>query len=300
MIKNLSQFVAFDAVARHLSFAQASRELGLASSSVAKSVAKLEQRLDLKLFNRTTRTVRLTEQGQVLHQQCVQVLAQVQALDQLTETTSSVPQGVLRISAPQGYGAQVIVPILGRLLQSYTELRVDLRLTDERADLIGESLDCAVRFGQLADSALVSRLLQRQPLLLCATPEYLRHHPAPTQPDDLHMHQIIAFRMPGNGRDRPLEFKVDGQPVKIIAPPRFQVSQGSALVNALLTHCGIAQLPLFMVEHLLASGELVELLPALRPTALDVTLLTPGGRLASPRLKVFIDALKGTLASDWD
>lgn len=113
--------------------------------------------------------MRLTKQGQVLHQQCGHVLAQVQTLDQL-ETTSSVPQGVLRISAPQCFGAQVIVPILGRLLQNYTELRVDLRLTDERVDIIGEGLDCAVRFGQLADSALVSRLLQRQPLLLCATP----------------------------------------------------------------------------------------------------------------------------------
>lgn len=123
MIKNLSHFIAFDAVARHLSFAKAARELGLAPSSVAKSVAKLEARIALKLFNRTTRTVSLTQDGLILHQRCAQVLAEIQALDQLADSTSSHVQGVLRLSAPVGYGAKVIMPAVGRLLERHSELQ---------------------------------------------------------------------------------------------------------------------------------------------------------------------------------
>jgi DNA-binding transcriptional LysR family regulator len=298
MIKNLSHFIAFDAVARHLSFAKAARELGLAPSSVAKSISKLESRIAVKLFNRTTRSVRLTQEGLALHQQCAQVLADIQALDQLADATSSHVQGVLRVSAPIGYGSKVIMPVVSRLLERHSELRIDLRLSDDRVDIVSLGLDAAIRFGQLADSNLVSRPLERQPLMLCASSRYLQHHPLPDAPEDLDGHTIIGFRMPGSGRNRPLEFTVRGEVIKALIEPRLQVNQGAAMLDALLTDCGMGQLPLFMVQSLLATGELVELLPAYRPPTLDVTLLTPAGRPMQPRLEVFLDALKAALRPD--
>lgn len=296
MIKNLSQYVAFDAVARHLSFARAARELGLAPSSVAKSVAKLEEKLNVKLFSRTTRAVHLTYDGQTLHLRCADVLAQVHALDELTDLTSTSVNGVLRISAPVGYGATVVMPVVARLLEQHVELRVDLRLSDERVDLVSEGLDGAIRFGQLADSSLICRELEQQSLLLCATPRYLQRSHSLMTLEDLQQHAVIAFRMPGNGRDRPLEFEVGAERVTVACEPRLQVNQGSALVDALLNHCGIAQLPEFMVKELIAKGELTELLPAVRPPALKVNFLTPGSRALTPRLSAFINALRTQIA----
>ena len=292
MIKNLSQIVAFDAVARHLSFARAARELGLAPSSIAKSVNRLESMLNVKLFTRTTRVVHLTHDGEVLHGRCADVLAQIDALSQLTEASSSSVQGVLRVSAPIGYGGKVIVPIIARLLKRHRQLRVDLRLTDERVDLAGDGLDAAIRFGKLPDSNLVARELQKQPLLLCASPRYLQDRVLPKEIDDLVSHEIVSFRMPDSGRDRPLEFRVGDEVTRFTYEPRLQVSQGSALVDALLNDSGVAQLPHFMVESLLAKGELIELLPSLRPDPMDVTLLTPHGRALVPRLKIFMDELR--------
>ena len=292
MIKNLSQIVAFDAVARHLSFARAARELGLAPSSIAKSVNRLESTLNIKLFTRTTRSVHLTHDGEVLHRRCTDVLAQIDALSQLTDVSSSSVHGILRVSAPIGYGGKVIVPVVARLLKRHPMLRVDLRLTDERIDLAGEGLDAAIRFGKLPDSNLVARELQKQPLLLCASPRYLQRRALPKEIDDLNSHDIVAFRMPDSGRDRPLEFRIGGEATRFTYTPRLQVSQGSALVDALLNDCGIAQLPYFMVESLLDQGDLIELLPALRPEPMDVTLLTPHGRALAPRLKIFMDELR--------
>lgn len=294
MMKNLSHFIAFDAAARHLSFAQAARELGLAPSSVAKSIARLETRLAVKLFLRTTRTVRLTQDGLTLHQRCAQVLTEIQALDELANATSAHVQGALRLCAPMGYGSKIIIPAVGRLLARHSDLRIDLRLTDERVDIVSEGLDAAIRFGKLSDSNLISRHVESQPLLLCASPEYLQRHAVPRFPSDLDKHHFIAFRMPGSGRNRPIEFMVEGEPMKMSLEPRFQVNQGLALVDALLAHCGIAQLPWFMVETLLATGELVEILPGFRPAALDVTILTTGARAMAPRLRVLFDELKAT------
>jgi LysR family transcriptional regulator for bpeEF and oprC len=292
MITNLSQFMAFAAVARQLSFAGAARELGLAPSSVAKSVARLESRMNVRLFVRTTRSVQLTADGEELFQRCSDVLAQVAALEESTDARSTEPTGVLRISAPIGYGGKVLVPAIGRLLERHPMLRADLRLTDERVDLAKDGLDAALRFGKLPDSGLIAREVDRQPLLLCASPRYLARHPAPQHPTDIEGHDVIAFRMPGSGRDRPLEFRVSGAPTAAKFTPRLWLSHGESLVDAMLADCGLAQVPHFMVEDALASGRLVELLPALRPDPLDVNLVTSGGRILLPRVRVLLDELR--------
>jgi len=292
MVTNLSQFVAFAAVARHLSFAGAARELGLAPSSVAKSVARLESRMNLRLFVRTTRSVQLTADGEELYRRCSEVLAQVAALEESTDVGSAHPTGILRISAPIGYGGKVVVPVIGRLLERYPKLRADLRLTDERIDLATNGLDAAIRFGKLPDSGLIAREVDRQPLLLCASPRYLARRRPPKGPADIENHDVIAFRMPGSGRGRPLEFHLGGATTTVKFAPRLWLSHGESLVDAMLADCGLAQVPQFMVAEALAAGRLVEVLPTFRPAPLDVNLVTSGGRHLVPRVKVLLDELR--------
>jgi DNA-binding transcriptional LysR family regulator len=292
MITNLSQFVAFDAVARHLSFAQASRELGLAASSVAKSVARLENRMNVRLFVRTTRSVQLTADGEELFRRCSDVLAQVAELEESTDLRSGEPTGTLRISAPIGYGGKVIVPAVGHLLAMYPKLRADLRLTDERVDLAKDGLDAALRFGKLPDSAMIAREIDRQPLLLCASPRYLSRRGTPQHPEDIGEHDVIAFRMPGTGRDRPLEFRIGGKLTSMKSSPRLWLSHGESLVDAMLADCGLAQVPHFMAGEALRTGRLIELLPRCRPDPLSVNLVTSGGRALLPRVKVLLDELR--------
>lgn len=292
MVSSLTQFVSFAAVARHLSFAGAARELGLASSSVAKSVARLEERMNVRLFVRTTRSVQLTVDGEELFRRCSEVLAQVAALEDSTDVRSAHPTGILRISAPIGYGGKVVVPVIGRLLERYPKLRADLRLTDERIDLATNGLDAALRFGKLPDSGLIAREVDRQPLVLCASPRYLARRRTPKHPVDIGSHDVVAFRMPGDGRDRPLEFRVGGVTTTVKFTPRLWLSHGESLVDAMLADCGLAQVPHFMVEEALATGRLVEVLPALRPDPLAVNLVTSGGRHLVPRVRVLLDELR--------
>lgn len=292
MTNNLTQFVAFAAVARHLSFAQASRELGVAPSSVAKSVARLETRMGVRLFVRTTRSVQLTADGEELFRRCSDVLAQVAELEEMTDVRSSEPTGILRISAPIGYGGKVVIPVIGRLLARHPKLRADLRLSDERVDLARDGLDGTLRFGKLPDSSLIAREVDRQALMLCASPRYLERRGAPETPGDVEGHDVIAFRMPGSGRDRPLEFRVDGQAVAPKFTPRLWLSHGESLVDAMLADCGLAQVPQFMVEEALGTGRLIEVMAALRPEPLAVNLVTSGGRTLVPRVRVLLDELR--------
>lgn len=290
-MKNLKQFMSFAAVARNSSFAAAARELGLAPSSVAKSVARLESDLGVRLFHRTTRAVRLTEEGDALFVKCARVLEEIDALDLSAKGAAEEPSGTLRVGAPIGYGMRRIVPVLSRLMTRYPALTVDMRLSDERVNLITEGLDAVVRIGSLEDSGLIARRFDEQRLVLCATPRYLQARGSVNDVEDIERHSVILFRMPTSGRERPLEFMVDGEPLQLRPPSRFVLSHGDAMVEAVIQGVGIAQVPEHMVAHYIRDGALVELLADFRPPALSVSVITLGARLMPPRVRAFIDAL---------
>jgi LysR family transcriptional regulator, regulator for bpeEF and oprC len=296
-MRNLAQFVAFAAVARNGGFAAAARELGLAPSSVAKSVARLEADLGSRLFHRTTRAVHLTAEGEALFARCAPVLAEVESLELLTKVSSEAPSGTLRVSAPIGYGIRKIVPVMNDLLAAYPLLTIDMRLTDERVNIVNEGLDAAVRIGALDDSGLVARPFERQHLVLCASPDYVRTHSPLRTVEDLEDHAIIAFRMPTSGRERPLEFRVGEEDVQVRPRSRFALNHGDAMVEAVLGGAGLSQVPEHMAERHLRDGSLVELLAAYRPAPLIVNIVTPGTRMMPARVRVFIDALVARYAA---
>jgi LysR family transcriptional regulator, regulator for bpeEF and oprC len=296
-MKNLRQFVNFTAVARHGSFTQAARELGLAPSSVSTSVARLEEELGMRLFNRTTRSVQLTEEGQQLYAKCSKLLAEIEALDLTSSSDDDTPSGTLRIGAPIGYGTRVMLPMLADMRSRYPALEFDLRLSDEQVNMVSEQLDVVVRFGTLRDSSMIARQFDLQDLVLCATPGYLASHPRIRRVSDLHHHVLVAFRLPTTGRDRPLEFLEGGKAVSVAPSSSFRISHGEALVEAALLGVGLAQVPAFMARHYLESGALAEVLPQCRPAPLPVNLVMPSARGRPARVQALVDLLASGVSS---
>ncbi len=290
-MKNLSRFLNFAAVARLGSFSGAARELGLAPSSVAKSVARLEGDLGVQLFHRTTRSVHLTAEGQALYAKCSRLLSEIDALDLRGVSDEAEPTGTICVGAPIGYGARVVVPLLTALQRRYPALEIDLRLSDAQVDLVKDGLDAVIRFGALADSTLVARQFDSQPLVLCASPAYLIAHAKIRSVADVAHHAVVAFRMPTNGRDRALEFIERGKAVTIAPKSPFRISHGEALADAAAQGAGLAQMPEYMARRYLDSGALVELLPQCRPAALPVHVVVPGARARPARVDVLIEAL---------
>lgn len=290
-MKNISQFLNFAAVARHGSFASAARELSLAPSSVAKSVARLEEELGVRLFHRTTRSVHMTEEGKTLFAKCSRLLDEIEALDMRNVSDATELAGTIRIGAPIGYGTRVVVPVLTALQRRHPALEFDLRLSDERVNLVEEGLDAVIRFGALSDSSMIARQFDSQPLILCASPTYLSTNPKVRKVGDLSNHTFVVFRMPTGGRDRALHFTEDGHPVAISPPSRFRISHGEALVNAAVEGAGMAQIPEFMARPQLESGALLEVLRQFRPEPLPVHVIVPGSRTRPARIDALVEAL---------
>lgn len=290
-MSGFGRFIAFSCAARHSSFAQAGRELALTPSTVAKRISGLESELGVKLFHRTTRQVRLTADGEVLHARCEKILADIGELENFAAGANTEPRGELRVSLPITYGKQMVLPVLARLLREYPELRADVRLSDQQCDLIREGLDAAVRIMPLDDSRLTCRQVDEQQLTLCASPAYLERRGLPTHPDQLQEHDFVVFRNPTSGRQRPVQFQVDGKLLNLHPPYRVFLDDGEGLVQAARQSAGLTQVPDYMAAEELMRGDLVEVMPNFRPPPMPISVVWPGNRLMPSRLRVFIDAL---------
>lgn len=288
---SLQQLLAFAGTAKHRSFARAARAQGCAPSTLAKSVLRLERSLGVKLFHRTTRQVALTPDGEQLYARCQRVLAEVEDLQTVAAGTRSQVSGTLRIDMPVSYGRRVVVPLLARLAQQHPSLEFDLRLSDTQIDVIKEGVDLAIRIGELQDSSLVARRFASQTLKLCASPAYLERAGRPRTLDDLRSREAVAFRMPSTGRDRPWQFLRRGEGVSIPVRSRLRIGDGDAMVQAAINGTGLIQVPDYIAEDALARGELVELLPTLRPPPMPISAVYPSQRLLPPRVRVVLDAL---------
>jgi DNA-binding transcriptional LysR family regulator len=291
-MQGLQQFIAFAETAKHGGFAAAAREQGVAPSTLAKAVARLEAALGVKLFHRTTRQVRLTPDGERLYQRCQRVLAEVEDLQSEASGTRALPSGTLRIDLPVFYGKRFVMPLLAALQQRHPQLQIDLRLSDAYVDLVRDGIDLALRIGKLRDSTLVARRVDRQQLVLCASPGYLAEHGTPRRVEELAGHAAIVFRLPTSGRDRPWQLRQRGAEAVLTPRARLRVDDGEGLVEALKLGMGLCQLPDMMVQGELERGELVELLPSCRPEPMPIHIVYPSGRLLPERVRVAIEALE--------
>jgi DNA-binding transcriptional LysR family regulator len=282
---------AFAEAARQRSFARAARELGLSPSAVTKSVLRLEQQLGLRLFQRTTRRVALTQEGEAFHARCRRVLDELGELSQVAAEALRAPSGTLRIDVPITYGKKIIVPIAARLAARHPGLRLELRLSDQYADVIGSGVDAVVRVGEIADTRLVARRIGEQQLVVCGAPAYLKRKGRPRKPQDLRAHDCLAFQMPTSGRYRAWDFMARRRSLTLHPPARHAVNDGEGLVRAACEGLGLIQVPHYIADDAVRAGELEEVLAAYRPRPTPISVVFPTSRLMPPRLRVFIDAL---------
>ncbi|MBP8309524.1 MAG: LysR family transcriptional regulator [Burkholderiaceae bacterium] len=290
-MQGLAALLAFSETAKHGGFAAAARELGTSPSTLAKSVARLEASLGLRLFHRTTRQVTLTTEGERLFQRCQRVLAEFDELQTEAAGARAAPSGTLRIDMPIVYGRKIMLPLLARLARQHPALGLDVRLSDAQVDLVRDGIDVAIRVGELQDSSLAARRFDSQTLILVGAPAYLSEHGTPRSVESLAAHRHILFRMPGRGRDRPQQFDVKGQTVSLQRDAGMRFNDGDAMVQAAVLGLGLTQVPDFMASDEISAGRLMEVLPRHRPPPMPIHAVMPGNRMLPARVRVLLDAL---------
>src|SRR5450830_580912 len=282
---SLGGIAMFVQVADSGSFSATGRLLGLSSSAVGKSVARMETRLGVRLFQRSTRHLALTAEGEKFLQRCKRILAEVEAAERELGESGSAPSGRLRLSLPRYSG--LFEPAIGAFMQAYPAIELDLDFSDAMVNIVSDGFDAAVRTGELADSSLMRRKLCTFRRLLLASPAYLARHGRPADGAALLRHARLDYRFPATGRleQWPL-LDESTQPA-----PGMVCNSVEMRVFLAVQGQGIAYLPAFAVQRKLAAGQLVSLLDAHTQTRTAFWLLWPGSRHLPPRLRVFIDFL---------
>jgi LysR family transcriptional regulator for bpeEF and oprC len=288
---NVASLMAFAEAARRSSFAAAARELGLTASAVAKSIARLEADLGVRLFHRTTRKVALTGDGRTLFARCERIVSEMEALRDEAAGVRAQPGGTLRINVPITVGKRFVVPALARLLRRHPAIAVEASFTDRYADLAGEGLDAAVRVGTLRDSTLIARPIGRQRMIVCAAPAYLARRGTPRRPADLEGQSCLAFRIPTSGRLWTWHFTVDGEAVEWEPRSGIAMDDGEALVAAAVAGMGLIHVPDYMAADAVARRRLVEVLRRHRPPEVPISVVYLSARRVPPRLHAFLEAL---------
>lgn len=286
---NLAGFTAFVQAAEMRSFVAAGRVLGISASAVGKSIARLEERLGVRLFHRSTRSIALTSEGTVFLERCRRILGEIEAAELELSNSKSAPQGRLRVSLP--LVGSLLNPVLAAFARAYPQVELDLDFSDRRVDVIEEGYDAVVRAGEGADSRLMSRQLGQFQLQLVAAPAYLAQHGTPELPADLLRHTCLLYKFPSSG-------KVEAWPL-----PEWNTLHAAGLPTVLncnnvdtLLHfaesgLGIAALPDFAVRAALAAGRLRPVLDAHRRHDGAFRILWPSSRHLTPKLRAFIDFL---------
>ncbi|RUU82120.1 MULTISPECIES: LysR family transcriptional regulator [unclassified Mesorhizobium] len=244
------------------SFAAAAVALDVSGPMVGKHVRSLEERLGVRLLNRTTRRQNLTDFGRAYYERCRVVLAEADAADALAADQFSEPRGKLRVTMPAHFGRHCVTPVLLKLARQYPMLELDLSLSDRFADLAEDGYDLAIRTGALGDKAgVIARRVARQDMVVCAAPSYLRIHGEPRQIEDLADHQAIVYRRLGQ-IIQPWLFAREGQPVQEIIPTgRLRLDDLDAIADAAADGMGLAWLPWWLVRERIEAGVLLALLP---------------------------------------
>jgi DNA-binding transcriptional LysR family regulator len=281
--------VAFIAVVAEGSFARAADRLGIGRSAVSRSVQKLEDQLNVRLFLRTTRSTSLTREGDLFYANChAGVDRIVQAVEEMRDLREGPPRGHLRISSAVGFGRKVVAPLLGEFRAAYPDVSIDLLLDDKPTDFISERVDIAFRNGRMEDAQIIAKQIIPMQMLVCASREYRDAHGLPQTMEDLVNHQCINLRF-SSGRICEWEFKVDGQARKLLPQAKVTYNDPSLVLQAVLDGQGIAQMSGYLVCDSLRSGELVACLAHQAPDDRGHYICYLSRQHMPSRMRVFID-----------
>lgn len=286
----LADITAFVLAVRTGSFTAAADLLGSTRSAVSKSVARLEARHDVRLLNRSTRTLSLTDEGAIAFGRWQQILDDLEEVDATMAQRRGRPTGLLKLTAPLSFGQRYILPVLDDYLRQWPEVRAHVSFTDRFVDLIEEGFDVAVRIGEPNEnSLLMGRTIAHQQFVTCAAPTYLERHGTPQGIDELAGHDSIVFL--SADKPSPWRFESGGESIEITHPGRLNLDSSEAMRAAALAGFGLVNLPTYILGEDLHQGRLVEVLQDWRAAPDAIRLVYPSRRHLSPRVRAFIDLL---------
>jgi DNA-binding transcriptional LysR family regulator len=285
---------AFVRIAERRSFTQASEDLQIPRATVTNLIKRVEQRIGTRLLERTTRTVRLTQDGEAYYRRCVRLLADVEEAEGLFRNTA--PKGLLRVNLQGTLARHFVVPALPDFLARHPELTLHIGEDDRLIDLVREGVDCVLRAGTLQDSSMVGRRIALLPQVTVASPAYLARHGEPADPAALaapgSTHRAVDYLSSATGKPVPLEFTVDGRVNTLQLPATVSVTGTDLYTGSAVAGLGLVQVPRYRVAAELADGRLQVVLDGFAPPPMPVSVLYSQHRQLSARVRVFTQWLR--------
>ncbi len=291
---DLNDIVVFTKVVETKSFTGAAEQLGLPKSTVSRKVAQLEERLGVRLVQRTTRKLALTDIGEAYYERAARIVADLAAAEQIVTDMQATPRGRLRMTAPIDFSMLYLGDILSSFLSAHGEINIELDATDRVVDLIEEGFDIGIRFGPLPESTLIARRLGSFEAVLVAAPSYLARKPAPTNVEELEDHDKVLF-LPST-RTQGWTLVNGDQTYELQRPARYSSNNIMSVRDVVLAGGGISALTEFSVGCDIAGGKLVRILPEWRGRQTDIHAVYPARQNLPPRLSLFIDHLTKSMS----
>lgn len=271
-------------------FTRAADSLSMPKATVTKHVQALEDRLRVRLLNRTTRRVTVTADGAAYYDRVVRLLTDLEDIEASMTNARANPRGRLRIDVGTSMAQLLIIPHLAEFHERYPDIQVDLGVSDRVVDLISDNVDCVIRGGELSDQSLVARRIGSLEFITVAAPKYLAQRGTPQHPQDIEKeHDCVIYFSPQSGRHYPLEFHKGDESIDILGPYRVSVNEANAYINATLAGLGVAQVTSFQAQRHLESGALVQLLPDWTQNTLPIYVVYPPNRHLSAKVRAFVD-----------
>jgi LysR family transcriptional regulator for bpeEF and oprC len=287
-MEDFAAISAFVRVVEAKSFAAAAAQLGMTPSGVSRAVSRLEEQLGARLLFRSTRSLRLTDDGASFHARCKEILADLTEATEALGYASRKPSGKLRIGAPAAVGRTVLIPRLAEFEQRYPDIRLELSMCDYPYDLNEEGIDCAIRVGPLEDSSLIARKIGYLRNVVCASPEYLARHGAPQSIEDLKQHRCINYVQP-NGRPRQWQFDTPSGQVGVDIDAHMLINDAESVMQAVVAGLGITQAPHIIAACMLDFGKLELVMTDTISTGKPVWIVYPQKKHLSARVQAFIE-----------
>lgn len=286
----LTSMLVFTKVAKLNSFAEAAKELGISRAMATKHVMQLENSLGVRLINRTTRRLSLTEVGMVYNERCIQLLDDIEELELAATQLQTEPRGKLKISAPPFFGAFHLAPVVADYLQIYPDIKVDLIVQGGTVDLIEEGIDLAINVGELNDSSLISRKIASSRRVVCGAPKYFEQHGVPMHPNELREHNcLVNWSIPPRDTWRFLE--TDGTRTTVKVKGTLQANIADVVRLAAINGLGLILLPTYIVGQDLQKGRLKAVLTEFEPMPLEIYAMYPHRKHLSAKVRTFVDFL---------
>ena len=286
---DLNDIVVFTKVVETRSFTGAAEQLGLPKSTVSRKLAQLEERLGVRLVQRTTRKLALTEIGEAYYERAARIVADLAAAEQVVTDMQATPRGRLRMTAPIDLSSQYLGTIISAFSTLHPDVNVELDATDRVVDLIEEGYDVGIRIGPLPESTLIARKLTSFEAVLCASPAYLAKRPAPTTVDEMEEHDKVLF-LPSARTTGWTMIKGD-QTFELARPARFASNNILAVRAAVLAGAGVSAMAEFMVACDIADGRLIRIMDGWHSPSTDINAVYPARQNLPPRLSLFLEHL---------